>query len=102
MFEGGRRIGTTLSEKVMVAAGRHEIEFVNQTLAYRAVRSVVVPEGSHKIEMKFNPESYEQGMAVSQAAWGVTILLTLAGLYPMMRKRFGGRGAEEPPAAGVA
>ncbi len=45
MFEGGRLIGTTLTERVMVTAGRHEIEFVNDTLGYHAVRTVTVPPG---------------------------------------------------------
>jgi hypothetical protein len=45
MFEGGRLIGSTLTEKIMVAAGRHEIEFVNDTLGYHAVRGVMVLPG---------------------------------------------------------
>jgi hypothetical protein len=45
ILEGGRLIGTTASERLMVAAGRHEIEIVNETLAYRATRTVNVPPG---------------------------------------------------------
>jgi len=45
IFEGGRLIGSTLSERLMVAAGRHEIEIVNETLSYRATWTVTVPPG---------------------------------------------------------
>jgi serine/threonine protein kinase len=45
LYEQGRLIGTTQSERVMVSAGRHEIEIVNQTLGYRATRVVQVPAG---------------------------------------------------------
>jgi hypothetical protein len=43
--ENGRQIGTTDTDKIMMAAGRHDIEIVNDTLGYRAVRSVLVPPG---------------------------------------------------------
>jgi hypothetical protein len=45
IFEGGRLIGTTESDKIMLAAGRHDIEVVNETLGYRATRSIQVPPG---------------------------------------------------------
>jgi len=43
--EGGRRIGTSDTDKIMMAAGRHDVELVNETLGYRATRSVQVPPG---------------------------------------------------------
>ena len=43
--EGGRLIGTTDSDKIMLAVGRHEIELVNDTLGYRATRTIQVPPG---------------------------------------------------------
>ena len=35
LFEGGRLLGTSQSDRLMVSAGRHEIEIVNDELGYR-------------------------------------------------------------------
>jgi hypothetical protein len=43
--ENGRMIGTSDTDKIMMAAGRHDVELVNETLGYRASRSVQVPPG---------------------------------------------------------
>lgn len=43
--ENGRLLGTTDAERLMVAAGKHELEFVNDTLQYRAAVNVQVPAG---------------------------------------------------------
>jgi hypothetical protein len=43
--EAGRVIGTTDADRLMLAAGRHEIELVNETLGYRATRAVQVLPG---------------------------------------------------------
>ena len=43
--EGGRLIGTTDSDRIMMAAGRHEIELVNETLGYHVTRTIQVPPG---------------------------------------------------------
>jgi len=43
--EGGRLIGTTDSDKIMLAVGRHEVELVNETLGYRVTRTIQVPPG---------------------------------------------------------
>ncbi|HVL68182.1 MAG TPA: PEGA domain-containing protein [Vicinamibacterales bacterium] len=40
-----RLIGTTEADRVMLAAGTHDLEFVNQSLGYRATRSVQVTAG---------------------------------------------------------
>jgi hypothetical protein len=45
IFEGGRLLGTSQTDRIMVAAGRHELEVVNETLAYRATRVIQVPAG---------------------------------------------------------
>jgi hypothetical protein len=53
VFEGGRLVGSSQSERLMVSAGRHEIEIVNETLGYRSSRTVQVSPGkvsSVKIE----------------------------------------------------
>ena len=43
--EAGRLLGTTETDRIMMAAGRHDIELVNETLAYRSERTVQVPPG---------------------------------------------------------
>ena len=45
MREEGRIIGTTDADKLMLAAGRHDIELVNETLGYRVTRVVQVLPG---------------------------------------------------------
>lgn len=56
--EGGQLVGTSESDRLMMAAGRHEVELVNSTLGYREARvfqivagkvlpfSVVLPKGT--------------------------------------------------------
>jgi hypothetical protein len=43
--EGGRLVGTTDSDRLMMSAGRHEVELVNDTLGFRATKVVQVPPG---------------------------------------------------------
>jgi hypothetical protein len=43
--EEGRVIGTTDAERVMMAAGRHQVQLVNETLGYTATRVVQVQPG---------------------------------------------------------
>jgi hypothetical protein len=45
LFENGRLLGTSRSDRIMVAAGHHEIEILNEALSYRAVRSIQVAPG---------------------------------------------------------
>jgi serine/threonine protein kinase len=45
VFENRRLIGTSQSDRLMVSAGRHEIELVNETVGYRQVRTIQVPAG---------------------------------------------------------
>jgi hypothetical protein len=43
--ENGKLLGTTDTDRIMLAAGRHEIELSNDTLGFRATRTVQVPAG---------------------------------------------------------
>lgn len=43
--EGGKLVGTSDADRLMLAAGPHELEFANSVLGYRAKRSVQVPAG---------------------------------------------------------
>jgi serine/threonine protein kinase len=45
IYENNRLIGSSQSERLMVAAGRHEIEIKNEPLGYRVARTVQVPAG---------------------------------------------------------
>jgi hypothetical protein len=45
LFENKRLIGSSQSERLMVSAGRHELEIVNEALGYRAVRTIQVTPG---------------------------------------------------------
>ena len=45
IFEGKRLVGTSQSDRLMMAAGRHEIDVVNETLGYRQTRTVQVAAG---------------------------------------------------------
>jgi hypothetical protein len=45
VFEGGKLVGTSQSDRLMVSAGRHELELTNATLGYRATRTVQVTPG---------------------------------------------------------
>lgn len=45
IHERGRLLGTTESDRIMIAAGAHELEFVNSTLGYREKRSVQIAPG---------------------------------------------------------
>lgn len=45
IYENKRLLGTTQTDRIMVAAGRHDIEIVNEPLGFRVVRTVQVPPG---------------------------------------------------------
>jgi hypothetical protein len=43
--ENGKLLGTSDTDRIMLSAGRHDIELTNDTLGYHATRAVVVPPG---------------------------------------------------------
>ena len=45
IFENKRLLGTSQTDRIMVSAGRHEIEIVNDVLGYRTMKTVQVPAG---------------------------------------------------------
>ena len=54
LYENKRLLGSSDMERLMVTAGKHEIEIVSEVLGYRATRTVQVPPGkvaSIKLEM---------------------------------------------------
>jgi hypothetical protein len=45
VFENKRLIGSSQSDRLMVSAGRHDVEIVNETLGYRTSRTIQVAPG---------------------------------------------------------
>jgi hypothetical protein len=45
LFESGHLLGTSKIERIMVPAGHHDLEMVNELLGYRGTRSVQVSPG---------------------------------------------------------
>jgi len=45
LFENGRLLGTSASDQIMVSAGRHEFELVNEALGYRVMRVLQILPG---------------------------------------------------------
>jgi hypothetical protein len=45
LYENKRLIGSSQSDRLLMTAGRHEIEIINEPLGYRAVRTVQVQPG---------------------------------------------------------
>lgn len=45
VYEAGRLLGVSRSERIMVTAGGHELDFVNDTLGYRRSRTVTIEPG---------------------------------------------------------
>ena len=45
IFENQRLLGTSRTDRIMVTAGRHELDIVNEALGYRATRAVTVSPG---------------------------------------------------------
>jgi hypothetical protein len=45
VFENKRLLGSSQSDRVMVSAGRHELEIINEALGYRSTRTVQVLPG---------------------------------------------------------
>lgn len=46
LFEGGKPLGSTSSERIALAAGRHQLEIVSETLAFRTTKTVDVTPGA--------------------------------------------------------
>jgi hypothetical protein len=55
------------------------------------LRSVVVPAGKHTVEFKFDSSIYETGLSLTNAGWGISLLLILVGLVqiPEVRQKLG-------------
>jgi hypothetical protein len=66
VFEEGRLLGTSRSDRIMVSAGRHVFEIVNEALSYRATQSVVVSPGK---VAAMAPDWPKASLALNAAPW---------------------------------
>ncbi|MBI5020635.1 MAG: YfhO family protein [Ignavibacteriales bacterium] len=55
------------------------------------LRSLIIPAGEHTVEFRFDASIYETGLAITNAGWGISLLLVLVGLIqiPAIKKRIG-------------
>ena len=66
IFEGGRLVGSSRSDRIMVAVGRHELEMVNEALGYRSTRTVDVTPGQ---VATVRPEWPKGALALNALPW---------------------------------
>jgi hypothetical protein len=66
ILEGGRLLGTNQTDRIMVSAGEHRLDLVNDALGYRAARTVSVAPGKvESLSVKLPMGS----MAVNAVPW---------------------------------
>jgi hypothetical protein len=66
ILENGRLLGSSKSERIMVTVGRHELEFVNEALGYRATQTVQVAPGQ---VASVRPEWPKGALALNALPW---------------------------------
>jgi serine/threonine protein kinase len=66
VYEGGRLVGSSRSDRIMVAVGRHDLEMVNEALGYRSTRTVDVAPGQ---VATVRPDWPKGSMAVNALPW---------------------------------
>jgi hypothetical protein len=66
VFEGGRLVGSSRTDRIMVAVGRHDLELVNDALGYRSTKSVDVAPGQ---VTSVRPDWPKGSMAVNALPW---------------------------------
>jgi PEGA domain-containing protein len=66
LYEKDRLLGTSRTDRLMVSAGKHEIDLVNDDLGYRTSRTVQVPAGK---VATVNPEMPNGSIAINATPW---------------------------------
>ena len=66
IYRGQRLLGTTRTDRIMVAAGVHQLELVNEALGYRTTRTVTVTPG-HVASIK--PAWPKGSLALNAVPW---------------------------------
>ena len=66
VFENQRLLGSSRTDRIMVAAGRHDVEFVNEALGYRSSQTIQVAPGQ---VAKVKPDWPQGTIAINAAPW---------------------------------
>jgi len=66
IYENQRLLGTSRTDRIMLPAGRHDLEFVNESLGYRGTRSVEVANG---LVVAVRPEWPRGTVALNALPW---------------------------------
>jgi uncharacterized cupredoxin-like copper-binding protein len=71
IFENQRLLGSSRTDRIMVATGRHEIELSNEALGYRASQTIQVGPGQ---VAKLRPEWPRGTIAINATPWATVTL----------------------------
>jgi hypothetical protein len=66
VFENQRLLGSSRTDRIMVTAGRHDVEIVSESLGYRSSQSIQVAPGQ---VAKVKPEWPQGTIAINAAPW---------------------------------
>jgi hypothetical protein len=66
VFENQRLLGSTRTDRIMVATGRHDLEFVNDALGYRSAKTIQVAPGQ---VANVKPDWPQGTIAINAAPW---------------------------------
>ena len=66
VFENQRLLGSTRTDRIMVATGRHDFEFVNDALGYRSSKTIQVAPGQ---VANIKPDWPQGTIAINAAPW---------------------------------
>jgi len=71
IFENQRLLGSSRTDRIMVAAGRHDIEFSNDTLGYRSSQTIQVAPGQ---VARLRPDWPQGTIAINATPWATVTL----------------------------
>ncbi len=71
IFENQRLLGSSRTDRIMVAAGRHDIEIANEALGYRASQTIQVAPGQ---VARLRPEWPRGTIAINATPWATVTL----------------------------
>jgi hypothetical protein len=66
IYENQRLLGSSRADRIMVAAGRHDVEFSNDALGYRSTQSIQVAPGQ---VARVKPDWPQGTIAVNATPW---------------------------------
>ena len=71
IFENQRLLGSSRTDRIMVVAGRHDIEFANDTLGYHSSQSIQVAPGQ---VARLKPDWPQGTIAINATPWATVTL----------------------------